>query len=93
MKKKTFIICVELSTPSQATQVNTAISTFIAEKYIKIMDNVFIVAAREHIASCEHIKNILSTALRDCQIFVMQTSPNASWRLDSQTDSELVKIF
>lgn len=93
MKKKTFIICVEINTPSDAQRVKSNISTHIAEKYVEVMDNVYIVIARNPNATCEMLRGMLAAFLPDFQLLIMQTSQNAAWRLTPETDSKLLDII
>lgn len=93
MKKKTFVICVKIDTPSEAKKVKSCICTHLAEKYVEVMENVYAVVARDPNATCEMIRGMLTTSLPGFQLFIMQSSQNAAWRLTPELSTELMTIF
>lgn len=93
MNRKIFIICTELNSPTAARRFKTIISTHIADLYVQIVDNVYIVVARDQNATCETLRTTLSTFLIGFKLFIMQTSQNAAWRLTPEMDARLSNIL
>ena len=93
MNKKVFLICIESNRPTDSQRVESVISMYIAERYAVVMNNVYVVMARDFNATCESIRGQLTSQLYGFQIFIMQTSTNAAWRLEPSVDSKLNSIL
>lgn len=93
MKKKVFILCIEIDKPSDIQRVDSIISTHIAERYVMVMNNVYVVTARDSNATCQSIRGCLTTFLPGFQLFIMQTSANAAWRVSQDVDVKLNSIL
>ncbi len=93
MKKKTFIICVEANSPSDAQKIKSSITTHVAEKCVEVMNNVYVVKTRNPNTTCDMLRSMLATFLPDFQLFIMQTSQSAAWRLTPEVDAKLLEII
>lgn len=87
MNNKVFIICVTIDRQVLRYRFeNTIIGT---EKPKRIMENVYALVAPYSFTS-EQVRNTVNVIFNnDCDVFVMKTSIDASWRLEACTDNWL----
>lgn len=91
--EKTFIICAWISSPNVAERFRSNLFTHIAERYVEVMNNVFIIRSRDKTETCVTIRSKLTTFMNDVMLFIMETSQHAAWRLPLLTGEELDKIL
>lgn len=93
MYKRTFVICIQISKPTQADNVRSMLNTHIAENLVEVMDNVFVIIARNSDETCESIRAKFTTFINDCVVFIMETSQHAAWRLPATTSEKIKSVL
>lgn len=90
MYKKVFIVCIDLNSMFAARNFESSLSTITSE-WKKLMERVYLVSVTGEIFDSESLRNRIGQISGNCDMFIMKTSMDASWRLPSSLDNWIMQ--